>query len=116
VRLDASGLLKPGQEQDTFSYELHVFVTQASAELTSIGGGSMAAEEVVGNWRAMQEAVAAKRAQVLAAGVWLPRSSLHSVPCPKTRRSERLSTAHTWLVACTPLLVPATSSASDLER
>ena len=43
-------------------------VVQASAELTS-GLGSMAAEEVVGNWLAMKEMVAAKQAQVDAEGV-----------------------------------------------
>ncbi len=55
---------------------LHVFVAQASDELTSSGGGSMAAEEVVSNWRAMQEAAAAaKQAQVLTAGVRRRRGS-----------------------------------------
>ena len=44
-------------------------LSQATAELTSDGVCSMAAEEVVDNWRAMQEALTAKQAQVLAAGM-----------------------------------------------
>ena len=36
--------------------------------LTSAVGGAMAAEEVVDNWRAMQDAAEAKEAQVLATG------------------------------------------------
>ena len=52
---------------------------QASAELTSGGVASMAAEEVVGNWLAMKDAVAAKQAQVLAAGACPHRSILHSL-------------------------------------